>query len=183
MLGEEIHNTIAAVLKYDKIKLSVYAVSIISKNLGIVLSILNKYNNNNQIIQLIDEKVCYSKKQLRLAGILTIKSFNERKNISSKPQIEYLLYLTATTQIKDAIKKAGVKNEERVRLVIVTAEDINHESLLNKIRDEAGIMITHRKFAPDISVIKEMYGIDPDIPESLLESIILTKIAVLDTYK
>ncbi len=184
MLRKKIHDNIMTVLKYDKIiKLSVHMVSVADKNLNTIISILNKYNNNNQIVQLVDERICYSKKQLKLAGILTIKSFNEKKNVSSKPQIEYLLYLVATTQIKDAIKKAGVKNGERACLVIITAGDVNHKSLLDKIRDETGITITHRDFVPDISTIREIYNISSGIPENQLESIILTRIAVLDTYK
>lgn len=183
MLEKEIYDTIMNVLIYDEAMLSVYTVSIASKSLDSVLSILNKYNNNNQIVQLIDEKICYSRKQLKLAGILTIKSFNEGKNISPKPQIEYLLYLTATTQIKDAIKKAGVKNREEICLIIITAKDAKNESLLNRIRDETSIIITHRELTPNISAIKEIYDINPNIPENLLEPIILTKIAALDTYK
>ncbi len=178
----KIHDDIMSILKYDKTKLSAYIVSL-TNELNMILSILSKHNNNSQIIQLIEKDVCYSETQLKLAGILTLKSFSEKKNISSKPQIEYLLYLTATTQIKDAIKKAGVKNKEKACLVIVTAEDINHDLLLNTIINETKIVISAKKITPNPFIIREIYDIDPNIPEDLLESIILTKIAVLDAYK
>ncbi len=44
-------------------------------------------------------------------------------------------------------------------------------------------MITSRKQSPNIEVIREIYGIESTVPEKDLESIILSKIAVVDTYK
>ncbi len=119
MLEKEAHSIIKRILEYNRIKISLHTASIMDKELDSILSALDKYNKENQIIQLIDEDICYSIKQLKLAGILAIKAFREKRNISSKPQIEYMLYLAATTQIKEAIKKTGVKDLKRTCLVIV----------------------------------------------------------------
>ncbi len=183
MYYNKIHDDVITVLKYGNILMSTHTISITDIDVNTVLSILNKYNSETQIVQLIDERICYSEKQLKLAGVLTIKSFNEKRNISSKPQIEYMLYLAATTQIKEAIEKVGVKDKEKVCLVILTTTNGYNNTLLDVIKKETSIIVNERNPVPDLTLIREIYNIGENISEKLLESIILTKIAVLDTYK
>ncbi len=183
MLESKILKFIKSVLSYNELSLSLYPITTPSINIDTILQAISKYNDMNKIIQLVDERICFSNNQLKLAGILTIKSFREKTNISSKPQIEYLLYLAATTQIKDAIKKIGAKRKGNSCLVIVTTKKYNHNLLLKNILENTHLLIDKRKIVKDIHFVKEVYNISLNSTEDSLESIILTKIAVLDTYK
>ncbi len=184
MLKNKIPKSIEYVLSYDKLSLSTYPALIPSTiNISNILQVIDRYNDKDKIIQLVDERICFSNKQLKLAGILAIKSFREQTNVSSKPQIEYLLYLAATTQIKDAIKKIGAKQGGNNCLIIITTEEYDHKQLLRNIIENTGILIDKRRIVKDTRFIKEVYNISLDTIEDILESIILTKIAVLDAYK
>lgn len=66
--------------------------------------------------QIFDSSFIISINHIQKVLKTVLNAFQDQRNISNKPEIEFLLYLTMERQIQDAIKKAGVtfsnKNDE-----------------------------------------------------------------------
>ncbi|MEM0015372.1 MAG: KEOPS complex subunit Cgi121 [Zestosphaera sp.] len=57
------------------------------------------------VTQVVPLKLVLSELQLRTAALLTVEAFVSGTNISSKPEIEYLLYLGGSRQIRQTLER------------------------------------------------------------------------------
>ncbi len=70
----------------------------------------NKYLK--AVIQFFNPQYLMDKNHLFYAIYFTLKAFKYKKNISQKPSIEFLLYLSANRQIRKAFNSFGIKEND-----------------------------------------------------------------------
>ncbi|MEM4593986.1 MAG: KEOPS complex subunit Cgi121, partial [Zestosphaera sp.] len=110
--------------------------------------------------------------QIRVPALLTLEAFARKENISSKPEIEYLLYLRGSRQIKQTLDKLK-KYMEKPYLVIKFCEKVAGESF-KKLPEEMKCVTKEIEDAldPDVESIKEFYGLTKTSEERLAKDIL-----------
>lgn len=109
------------------------------------------------VTQVIPLKLITSIPHVRIPALLTFEAFTRKENISNKPEIEYLLYLAGSRQIKQTLDKLK-KHMEKPYLVIRFCEKTAEEKL-KKIPEEIKCITKEleNSLRPDIESIKEFY--------------------------
>lgn len=80
-------------------------------NIDLIKEILEKANNDDYVVQLIDANTVASIHHLVAAVLRTERSFTLKRNISHKKHVELLLRLCGERQISSAIRIAGLKSD------------------------------------------------------------------------
>ncbi len=111
------------------------------------------------VTQVIPLKLIVSATQVRVPALLTTEAFAKKENISSKPEIEYLLYLAGSRQIKQTLEKIRRYGGEPY-LVIRFCEKTAEEKL-KRLPEEISCVTKdlESSLKPDIESIKEFYGL------------------------
>lgn len=73
---------------------------------------------NNVIIQALNSKMIVSKEHLLSSVLHSLRSFERKENIAKNIENEILLYASCERQIKNAINKVGIK-DENIALTII----------------------------------------------------------------
>lgn len=124
------------------------------------------------VTQVIPLKLVISTPQVRVPALLTVEAFTRKENISSKPEIEYLLYLAGSRQIKQTLEKLK-KYMERPYLVIRFCEKAAEEDIKKLPKDvECVTKEIENALRPDIESIKEFYGLTKTSEERITKDIL-----------
>lgn len=124
------------------------------------------------VTQVIPLKLVASMPQVRVPALLTVEAFTRRENISSKPEIEYLLYLAGSRQIKQTLEKLR-RYMEGPYLVIRFCEKTAEGDIKKLPRDIACITKEVEKtLRPDIESIKEFYGLTRTSEERIAKDVL-----------
>ena len=162
----------------DNIVVKTYGTEITSKEeLNHMLSIISQYSNLSGIIQIIRSDAYYSDKQIKLAAALALKAHRESHAISKNPAMEFLLYLSATTQIRKAIEKIGAGPRQNACIIIASDNPHYIKDAERILFEEIKMNFKGEKCKGNLDYILNLY----DIPKQLdkdLELTILTKIAL-----
>lgn len=85
----------------------------------ILLKRIKEYSTKyNLIIQIFDSKMIVSKEHLLSAVFHALRSFERKENLTKTIENEMILYASGERQIKNAIEKLGVKNENVIIVVV-----------------------------------------------------------------
>ena len=162
----------------DNVVVKTYVTEITSKEeLNRMLSIISQYSNPSGIIQIIRSDAYYSDKQIKLAAALALRAHRESHAISKNTAMEFLLYLSATTQIRKAIEKIGVGPRQNACIIIASDNPHYIKDVERILFEEIKMNLKGEKCKGNIDYILDLY----DIPKQLdkdLELTILTKIAI-----
>lgn len=124
------------------------------------------------VTQAVPLKLILSELQLRIPALLTVEAFASGTNISNKPEIEYLLYLGGSRQIKQTLEK--LKKYMSKPYVVVTFCTEPNETLARKLPDYLNCTPTDLKggTAPSLKDIIEFYGSPRKTPEEILKDVL-----------
>lgn len=162
----------------DSVTVKTYVTKITSKEeLNHMLSIISQYSDTSGIIQIIRSDVYYSDKQIKLAAALALKAHRESHAISKNTAMEFLLYLSSTTQIRKAIEKIGVNPKQNACIIIASDNPHYIKDVERILLKEIKMDLKDEKCKGDIGYILNLYSI-PKQSGKDLELTILTKIAL-----
>ena len=167
-------------IKFDYGKfIKFYSINDEKKALGKFLEIVEKVQNKfqNSIIQFFRYKFILNQEHVFKASYFTEKAFLQNLNISSKKNIEFLLYLATNRQINKSIEAFGIENAnlKKNRLVYCilspmdNVEVINNE-LLKVLYSESTKLDLNEKSLSKINIIKEYYEISDNQINSVMRS-------------
>lgn len=124
------------------------------------------------VTQVIPLKLVVSLPQVRVPALLTAEAFARGENISSKPEIEYLLYLTGSRQIKQTLEKLR-RYLEKPYLVIRFCEKTAAESI-KRLPEEIKCVTKEigNTLKPHLESVKEFYGLTKTSEERLAKDIL-----------
>jgi KEOPS complex subunit Cgi121 len=148
-------------------------------------SILEKaytFSKKNKVeIQLIDADMICGKIHLLSAVGHAKRSFGARKNTCTTLSKEILLYASGERQIKNALKKMGIKKDTK-RIVIIVIGNCNIKALLESIDFTIDNSVLDKK----IEVLQK-FRISKKEIDSIIKSriydLILEKVAMIDVMK
>ncbi|MGC8975108.1 MAG: KEOPS complex subunit Cgi121 [Thermoprotei archaeon] len=124
------------------------------------------------VTQVIPLKLVISAPQVRIPAILTLEAYARKENISNKPEIEYLLYLAGSRQIKQTLEKLK-KHMEKPYLVIRFCEKTAEEYFKKLPREiKCDTRELENKLRPSIENIKEFYELTKTSEERLAKDIL-----------
>ncbi len=175
----------SSILQVPKLHVEIVKVKFSEGNIKSLLSKLSA-RCKNTFLQLINEESYYSKSQVTLAYVLTQKAFKEGYNRLKKPPLEFLLYLSATTQFNKAIEKVGIGEKNVACLIIISDDRAATTKCLNSIRSEVEVL---GECTPGEEYIKKLYEIDDRMLEEqcfqrerrkCLEVLVLESISSID---
>lgn len=124
------------------------------------------------VTQAVPLRLVISELQLRLPALLTGEAFARGTNISAKPEIEYLLYLAGSRQIKQTLDKLSqFLSKPYVALTFCREGD---EVFTRGLPKELNCnLLDFKDFTnPDLNLVKEFYGLARDTPDELLKDIL-----------
>jgi|Deesub1362B_J571_1020462.scaffolds.fasta_scaffold00113_85 KEOPS complex subunit Cgi121 len=151
--------------QYRDYKYKIFSGWLDIEDVGIFLDHIRKISRDTGIeIVIIDADYIVSLDNLIYAVMKAIDSWIEKRNVAKTLSMEVLLYVSATRQIKDAIRVGVKEGRNRVYLVL-----IGSNTDLEKIGRESEIIprFTPEKFdinldSINLRKIMEMYDIDGD---------------------
>ncbi len=150
-----------------------------SKALEKIFNHIQELSNKNRFIQVIRENAYCTERQVKLAAALALKAHTEDLAIAKNPAMEFLLYLSATRQIKEAIELVGARPKENACIVLASYSSRELEYLKENLwKILSNIQEPFSKCLPDLKRIKELYDIDLSEDVNDLELTMLTKIAL-----
>ncbi len=177
MSQEEINRIISYVnnIKIELIKLEKPSNELLKK----VFSFVQEFSDKNRFVQIIRETAYCTEKQVKLAAALALKAHIEGLAIAKTPAIEFLLYLSATRQIRNAIELVGARFGENACIVLASSsnEELKHlkENLLERLGSLQKLL---NKCIPNPEYIKELYRISTYRDLKDIELTALTKMAL-----
>ncbi len=124
------------------------------------------------VTQAVPLRLVISELQLRLPAILTMEAFARGTNISAKPEIEYLLYLAGSRQIKQTLDKLSqCLSKPYVALTFCREGD---EAFTRTLPKELNCSPLDFKdlVNPDLNLVKKFYGLTGDAPDELLKDVL-----------
>lgn len=163
----------------SKIELEVFEIS--SNDALTLIRDIDKLQVNGCITQVLPSVLVLSDKQLLLASFLTFKAFEEGRNVSRKPYIEFLLRLFSNRQINDIItilKNVSSSSYLLVRVCkdvgnmckppIINGSEVSPSQLLQRFNTER------------IDDLIKAYGLEGNVGLDIdrMHSLILTKISL-----
>lgn len=98
-------------------------------------------------IQIIDYQSVFSIRHVLFSAYIALKKYIRNETITEKPHIELLVLLAGTRQIREAIKKVGLKEHSKKAIVIIQAINEDSKYLHNKFKE---IITTYRLKPLDI---------------------------------
>lgn len=162
-----------------KIELKVFEIS--SDNALTLVKDIDKVQVDGCITQVLPSTLILSDKQLLLASLLTFKAFEEGRNVSRKPYIEFLLRLFSNRQISDII--ATLKNVSSSSYLVVRVckgvEDLSKASTVNG--SEVSPSKLFQRFNTErVGDLIKAYGLEGEVGLDIgkVHSLILTKISL-----
>jgi len=149
--------------------------NIIDFLISISEEIQNTYKDT--MIQFFADSYVLSQDHIFIACYYVQKAFYNKANISKSKNIEFLLYLIARRQIKNAIEAFGIKKTDftlkKLNYCIISKEnnlnEINQEIILKLMADEVEITL-NGKAVEKFNRIKSFYGILDEQIECVLNS-------------
>ncbi|MFW9826394.1 MAG: KEOPS complex subunit Cgi121 [Candidatus Thorarchaeota archaeon] len=156
-----------------------YSINNEKKALGKFLEIIEKVQNKyqNSLIQFFRDKFILNQEHIFTACYFTEKSFLQNLNISSKKNIEFLLYLATNRQINKSIEAFGIENADlkENRLVYCISSpmdniDIINNELLKNLYSESTDLNLNKQSLSKINIIKEFYEISDNQINSVMRS-------------
>ncbi|MEN3047620.1 MAG: KEOPS complex subunit Cgi121 [Candidatus Caldarchaeales archaeon] len=123
-------------------------------------------------VQLYDPRAAASERQIALAFLCAVDSFHTGTNRARRIEVEVLRYLACSTQIEQAIARAGVREGTReVGVMVIAEQGSDPKPVLKEVeralRGELAPEFTLR--AEPLELLKN-YGIDPRRADRLPES-------------
>jgi KEOPS complex subunit Cgi121 len=88
---------------------------------------------SNVLILPLDETYVYGKDQIRAAVMHAKRNFIKNKNVARDMKSEIMRYIAGERQIKDAIKKIGIKKGQRDFLTLIFDGDFNPKEIIKRI--------------------------------------------------
>ncbi len=144
-----------------------------------ILNYVQEFSDKNKFIQVIKEKAFCTEKQVRLAAMLALRAHIEGLAIAKNPAIEFLLYLSATRQIRNAIELVGAKPEENACIILASSNDEDLKFLKENLQKIfSNIQEPFNKCTSNPEYIKELYKTNAYKSFKDLELTALTKIAL-----
>lgn len=99
---------------------------------------------------------------LEFAAFLAIKDHQKSAEIARKMNAQVLLRFAGTDQIRDAVKKFGIKDHQSVALVIVTENEMGKKKVKRELKEKSIIELkTNNQSLPhvDLNKIRSLYGL------------------------
>lgn len=163
----------------SKMELKVFEIS--SNDALTLIRDIDKVQVSGCITQVLPSTLVLSDKQLLLASLLTFKAFEEGRNVSRKPYIEFLLRLFSNRQISDII--TILKNVSSGSYLLVRVckgvEDLSKKPII-KGSEVSPSQLFQRFNTEYIGDLIKAYGLEGDVglDISRIHSLILTKISL-----
>lgn len=130
------------------------------------------------ITQVLPGNVIISAKQLKLAAYLAFKAFEERRNVSRKVYIEFLLYYFGTRQIGKVLNLLNSITTDEYLLVTVCRTNIG--DVVRWYSAHCECPVTDLKVVkPDLELLRRLYGVPNSVSNNDIEKYVLMRIASL----
>ncbi len=170
------------IIHINNMKIFIQGIKLHSKiDINQFKEILDKINNEERVVQLIDANAVASLHHLISAILRTERAFLSKRNISHKKHVELLLRLCGTRQISNAIEIAGLKNNITNILLVCYGKDaqLYFESIIKMIDGD---------FNDNIFLIDEnkrqflikIYNLRPNISSEEISKYVLFKSALIE---
>jgi len=128
------------------------------------------------VVQVIPERIVLGWRQLALPLLLTRESYLKGYSVSSKPSIQYILFLAATRQISKAVEMLKEFSSPPYIIVTDCSKEV-YEGIKEVINCEE-IPPTSLGGGVDVEAVKSFYGLErSDADRESLEMTVLTKIS------
>jgi len=128
----------------------------------------------NIFAQAFNSNWVVSERHLVSAYLLAKQAFAEKENTGKTRETETLLKAAATTQIQEAIARAGISSTQKIFL-LTDAEDDQFAALLK----ELGATECPAAYSPDVKLIAETLGFTKEqLANYSLEGLVLEAVAL-----
>jgi|GEM_PF-3059321 len=151
-------------------------------NINRFREIIDKINNDERVIQIIDSDIIVSIHHLVSAILRTERAFSLKRNISHKKHVELLLRICGTRQISNAIEMAGLKSSTTNILLICYGKDAKpyFESIIKMINGDLNddvFSLNEKKY----QILIKAFNLQPNLSYEDIIKRVLFKTALIET--